>query len=53
MRSLVSSITVGALYCLTILALLGLAYRAPSPDAVAGADRPAAVADAHTPGLAG
>lgn len=53
MRSLVSSIAVAALYCLTIIALLGLTYRAPSPDAVAGADRPAAVAGAHTPGQAG
>ncbi|MDX1623868.1 MAG: hypothetical protein R3199_07785 [Gemmatimonadota bacterium] len=53
MRSIVSSIAVGALYCLTIFVLLGLALHAPSADAVAGADRPAPVAGAHTPGTAG
>lgn len=53
MRSLYSTITIGVLYCLTILVLLGMVMETPAGKAVAGEDRPAAVAEAHTSRLAG
>lgn len=53
MRSLYSTITIGVLYCLTILVLLGMALETPERQAIAGEDRPAALAEAHTSRLAG
>lgn len=54
MRSFYSTIGIGFLYCLTIFGLLGMALRGPAdPGTVAGDDRPASVAAAHTPRMDG
>lgn len=54
MRTFSASLLIALLYVGTIVGLLGLANRGPSPiDRIADVDRPAAVAAAHTAGLAG